>query len=816
MAILAGVSGLRAGPHRFPANQEFPGFFSIFSPKSPETVILLPLVASERLEEAVEEFQDQVYEMGGPWIRSTRDDRDLTGFSVIRFRRSVDRAPMTSPKGEKGSFRIKVGRKNLTIEASDDIGWEFGLYTLLDEFGGVRWYWPGEEGTYTPKRDRWKVPYGSYDYAPAYVSRQLTGLHSREEKLWGRHNRLHATFSFMHNLWRIFDREFFLEHPEALAVDWDPADPPPPGDRFWRAQPDLSSPVVIEAAAEAAREAFREDPSLVSFALGTNDNTDFGDSPGIREWTRPMSYFRDLPDYSDLVFQFMNRVADQVSPEFPDRYLGCLAYMWSENVPSFPVRSTVLPYLTADRSQGYDVDFTEEDRELVQKWTEAGPRIIGVYDYIHGAPHPFPRRANLLIGQRIRDMHEAGVKAYRGEISPIWPFHGEVPWMVARMLWNPDLKPGELEREFLTDFFGPAAETMGAFYDRARDAWMTQEGSAVWIKYFYDEGGVDVFTDEDLEAMTGLLETALAEVGDGVYRGRVQSVWDTWQLTLAAAQFQNARRQLVLTQELSGPIPFYEMLMARKWWDVISTKVSRHPWSRQASRSRLTFSDPSYHAARNLLVGAEPENRKILADQIEIEARRLNDDLALSMFHFAELATDSEKKEIILQGPIRESAGEIRITGPEPWERALDPPWQLKLSPSGRVSIDYVSTGDAVSLRIEDAYAAGLKFEFPLIAPRVDNLTEFYEAEINLSAQISLGNRTEVKFQWLDDEGKSLGSTRAIRLPTHGDPYPLRLRVLGVPAKGAVRGVLAISTVRQEEGDWLSLSSIEIVRFPLQ
>ncbi|MGE9290045.1 MAG: DUF4838 domain-containing protein, partial [Puniceicoccales bacterium] len=616
---------VEANPHRLPGGRDYPGYFTIYGWKEAETWILLPRGAgTDQLEEAIEEFQDRVYAMGGGKLPTTRDPSRLLGRSYICFEQRELGEDEIFPRGSDGRFRLRVSRNVLTIEAPDPIGWEFGLYTLLDEYGGVRWYWPGEEGTYTPTRERWKIPYGTYDYEPAYVSREFTGLRSRDEKVWGRRNRLLGTFSFMHNLRRIFDREFFLENPEALAVEWDPADPPGPGEGLWKAQPDLSSGIVVDAAAAAAIEAFRTDPSRVSFALGTNDNTEFGSSPGIDEWTRPMRYFRDLPDYSDLVFQFMNRVADKVSPEFPDRYLGCLAYMWSENVPDFPVHPTVLPYLTADRSQGYDVEFTEEDRELIRRWAAAGPRMIGIYDYIHGAPHPFPRRANLLIGQRIRDSYEAGVRAYRGEVAPIWPFHGDVPWAMARMLWDPALDPGELEAEFLRDFFGPAAAPMGKFYDRARQVWMNQRGSAVWIKYFYDENGIGIYSAEDLEEMTRFLEEARDE-GEGTDISlRVASVWDSWQLTLAAANYYEARSRLVReSSDLSGVAALYSYFAARQRWDAIGRKVVGLPWSRQASRTRFTFSDPTYHATRSLLDNLDSEEREGVIEQLKLEALRL-------------------------------------------------------------------------------------------------------------------------------------------------------------------------------------------------
>ena len=84
-----------------------------------------------------------------------------------------------------------------------------------------------------------------------------------------------------------------------------------------------------------------------------------------------LRWFRGRPDFSALVFTFMNRAATELAKTHPDKYLGCLAYYWCENVPPFPVDPHVIPFLTADRSQSYDPAFRREEFELQEKWGKA-------------------------------------------------------------------------------------------------------------------------------------------------------------------------------------------------------------------------------------------------------------------------------------------------------------------------------------------------------------------------------------------------------------------------------------------------------------
>ncbi|MEM0967009.1 MAG: DUF4838 domain-containing protein [Verrucomicrobiota bacterium] len=791
-------------------NRSHPGVFSVFEKDRSSALLKLPVNTPPQLRGAAEEFSRQVESMGGESISIVTEQEDLASIRpVIEFDEGhgFPPSPFISDRGDD-RFVLEVSSRVLTIRANDPLGWEFGLYTLLDHFGGVRWFWPGADGTYTPERANWRIPYGTYEFQPAYFSRRLTVGRSEEAETWTRRNRLRGSYSYSHNLRRIFDREFFLANPETLAVDWDPQNSPGQGHPLWRSQPDLTSDLVVETAARAAIEAFQESPDRLTFSLGINDNNHYGDNEQIRELTRPMRYFRDLPDYSDLVFDFMNRVAEVVSLEFPDRFLGCLSYMWVENVPSFPVHPMILPYLTADRSQGYDVDFTEEDRELVREWVSAGPRLVGIYDYLHSAPNPFPRRANLIVGQRIRDAYETGVRAYFGEVNAIWPFHGDVPWSVARMLWDPTLDPGELEEEFLVKFFGPAAQKMGEFYDRARWIWMSQGGSAVWIKFYKDEGGIALFDEDDISAMTEMLDQALVDSGEGVYKTRVDAVRTTWELTLAFFRMQKAREELVLDERQSlTPIEIVEFLNARAKWMAVLESLRQGVWTRETVRTVFSQSDPTFHAARKIVSQLSPEERLRFWDWLFAESSRLDDSTARFIFGLARSASDDNWESLEKTENLREDLGEIETLGNENWELSLSEPWKLLISPSERVEVSYKGDGKQEYLRFLNAYAIGLAREFPVERGQV------FEGIVRVGAKTSLGNRTSFYFEWKAEDGRPLGTTRALRLPETELNTEGTFHVFGVPPKGSTEGALVLSAVRQAPGDTLDVYSVEIRRF---
>ena len=151
----------------------------------------------------------------------------------------------------------------------------------------------------------------------------------------------------------------------------------------------------------------------------------------------PLRWFRGKPDYSDLVFGFMNCAADEVARQHPGKLLGAYAYYWCENTPTFPVRENIVPWLTANDTQGYDAAFVAEDRALIGRWCRSGARVVGMYDFLYGSPFLVPRLATRLTAESIRFAHDAGVRAYFAEAYAQWMFDGPKLWVTAQLLWNP-------------------------------------------------------------------------------------------------------------------------------------------------------------------------------------------------------------------------------------------------------------------------------------------------------------------------------------------------------------------------------------------
>ncbi len=439
------------------------------------------------------------------------------------------------PPGDLDGFVIVVDAANRTVvlDGVTPRATGFAVDWFLERRCGVNWYFPGALGEVIPLRADWQIPQGVTVQAPAYLSREFTGLGSVEDQTWAKHNLLEARFVFLHNLAGVFPPRLYDQHPDFFPlIGGARVRPPAPDGQI--SQPDFSNPAVAAYAAARARQFFDDHPGVLSFSLGLNDGTVFDEGPGTKALTLPRRWFRGRPDFSDLVFTFMNRAAEDLAPAYPDKYLGCLAYYWCENTPSFPVRAQVLPYLTNDRSFYDQPEWAANDLALIRRWAHAGPQIIGIYDYYYGTPFAVPRIFTSAEVKSLREAHAAGARAFNAELNPAWSYDALKAWLAARLLWDPEADAAALEAQFYGDLYGPAAGDVRKFFELAEAAWREQDGAPRWIKGYKDPYQALIFSPARTEAMSLALSRAESCNLTSLIRARLAILQSAWTASVQA------------------------------------------------------------------------------------------------------------------------------------------------------------------------------------------------------------------------------------------------------------------------------------------
>ena len=474
--------------------------------------------------------------------------------------------------GEKVAFRVTSGEVMITSYPADAI--EAAAAWFLEQATGARWFMPGILGEHVPARAELRLSLGERHHSPSYISRNLGLAGSIEEQDWWSRNRLRGWFRHGHAMSALFRPDDLKRNPDfAPLVNGAKYFPQSANDGNW--QPNIAA----EGAAEHAAAVLRQRREFSS-AIGMNDSMRFDQSDLTRNLIGEPRWFRLRPDYSKLVFGFVNEVAKRV----PGRYLGAYAYDWTEDTPGFPIERNVVPYLTADRSEWFDPEFAEADKALIRRWVAAGPEVVGLYDYYYGAPFLVPRPTLYTVAQSIPFAHEAGVRAFYAEVYPNWGLDGPKAWLAAQLLWEASAKPEDLLDIYYRDFWREAAGPMREYFERCDQQWLNQPKPSYWIKYYKDEHQHLLFPPEVRLKLRALLARAQRAATTELTRQRVEFFSQAFTVTEAFCEWEESKERLSRLALASEP----DQGRLREAWAKFS---DRDKWLKQV-HARVTKEAP--------------------------------------------------------------------------------------------------------------------------------------------------------------------------------------------------------------------------------
>ncbi|MGB0743774.1 MAG: hypothetical protein ACPGSB_04540, partial [Opitutales bacterium] len=137
----------------------------------------------------------------------------LLGPEVDRFPKEAIFLIRDQEQGMRGGFSIRRNRSRIFLRAASDNGIVNGLYAICRETLGARWYWAGDLGFEFAGKAEDKFPDRAWREQPAFDQRALYPVASD----FGRRNLLNRTYSFNHNLARIFTGDIYDTSPEVFA-----------------------------------------------------------------------------------------------------------------------------------------------------------------------------------------------------------------------------------------------------------------------------------------------------------------------------------------------------------------------------------------------------------------------------------------------------------------------------------------------------------------------------------------------------------------------------------------------------------------------
>ncbi len=405
---------------------------------------------------------------------------------------------------------------------------------LLEDHVGVRWLIPGPLGEDVPQHDSVMIPCGRQVHEPVMLSRLWSG--ATHGGVWSLRQRIHGRYNFHHNLLSIFKPEYYDEHPEWFPLRGETRYRPTESDHRW--QPCFASESSVKHAAEVARAAFAANPDLESYSYGCNDGQGWCECDGCTATDREAPEWDGFDgSMSYRYYTWLNKVAAELQTTHPDAMLGCLAYSTYIIPPDqIGLHENIIPYLTSNRADYYEPLFRRKDQQLLEWWGRVADQM-GIYDYAYGMGFAIPRIYNHLFQQAIQHAVRHDVRGFYAEVYPNWGLDGHKLYVMARVLWDPDVDIDAITDEWNERMFREAAGPMKRYFARCERAWREQDtGRGHWAyRLAADPKQFDIFPPQVLDECTGYLDQAAAMAESQLVRDRINFFRKTWDVTLLLA-----------------------------------------------------------------------------------------------------------------------------------------------------------------------------------------------------------------------------------------------------------------------------------------
>jgi len=488
-------------------------------------VITLPSKPTPSQETAAAELRDHVRQMTGIELAVTRGSQSAGRCVAIR------------PWSEKGddAFRIRVTERELAVEGGVR-GVLYGVYELLERFGGCRWY--SSWHSVVPSCKVFAVPTGFQDVQmPAFYMRfpfwhdvrqnprfaarlRVNGPHSAkpdDPAFGGVPYRWGGGLGNCHTFQALCPvGKYGKTHPEYFALhngvrDVHSSDP----------QLCLTNPDVLKLIIEATLARIRSDPNAGCYGVSQNDNQRYCTCDACRRIDE------EEGSHAGTMIRFVNAVAEAVEKEFPSAVIETLAYQYTRCPPAKTrPRDNVLICLCTiecdfsrplpESRYPTNVDFVRD----IEGWSNLAKRLY-VWDYTVNFSHYLMPMVNFdaLAGNirffrnnGVTDLFEQGVST-RNEGHHA--FFAELKaYVLAKLLWNPDLDEEVLFDDFIRGYYGKGAPMIKAYFDALRTKermWRDGKGGELTI---YQSPAETPFNLKFLDCADALHEKALAAVSE--------------------------------------------------------------------------------------------------------------------------------------------------------------------------------------------------------------------------------------------------------------------------------------------------------------
>jgi hypothetical protein len=234
-----------------------------------------------------------------------------------------------------------------------------------------------------------------------------------------------------------------------------------------RAQLCLTNPDVLKIITERIKSRMRESPEYLIYDVSQND------------WYNPcqcekcQAIVSKEGSESGLIIWFVNQVAQAVEKEFPDKFIGTLAYQYTRKPPKEirPHNNVVVRLCSIECCFAHDFKTCPQNRSFLtdlKNWSALAPHLY-IWDYVVGFNHylmPYPNFKVLQPNiQTLAENNAIGVMEQGASQSPGADFSELRTYLISRLLWNPDCDVEQVINDFMIGYYGRSGKLIRQYFD---------------------------------------------------------------------------------------------------------------------------------------------------------------------------------------------------------------------------------------------------------------------------------------------------------------------------------------------------------------
>ncbi len=491
------------------------------------------------LAEVIRDFNADLQECTGTELPITETDDGKT--PVIRFAfepRAMD---------DEDRFTITFPDSRTLLITGSAFAPRWALNHILEKFAGVRWLARSKNSAHFPQRDSLVVPRTPISQNASYTIHR--DPYVPEGYWYGRANNKWR-LDFGHGLSKIAFpvAEYMAQNnwPEFIFPTIDgkkflpylPTDNP----RFKTAneycsnwQPCLTDPRTVDEAVKNICAYLAKHPEAICVSLGVNDMGNFCQCENCKKLGGLTRTALGHPDYSDLYYTWVNRIVEQVTRQYPEKYFGLLAYREVINPPGFKLHPKIVPFICFDAQPcELDQEVMASRLALFQGWGKQAANV-GWYEYGWGGScMDLPR---VYFGWQQRMMKLAYENHVRGMFIEMEGAIEDGPkkYLYNKLMWDVNLDLDATLRDWYEACVGKeAAPYLAEYFSMWEKFWKEEAVKTNWFinsrKGTYLSQGDKTYLyavgREELPRMRKLMEQMLALAEQhGYARQRKRAGW---------------------------------------------------------------------------------------------------------------------------------------------------------------------------------------------------------------------------------------------------------------------------------------------------